>query len=341
MAAVPYRGEPKRLQGDALVSRLRGDGAPRPPVDPGDAAGLREWLEDGLADALAPLGDDPSRPVQVTKDALNQVLVCEAHLAAQRRAPRRVTAALARGMLVDVLFRQWLTTGAMADPWADGLDALRAEGDRDDVAAYLAGLPDEQRRALADEVAEHAARVCSSWPVPAPSWLARTQERLVVPLAGGRVVLSGVLDLALGAPSAGRASVCVVELKSGRRRVEHRGDLHLYALMETLRSGAPPFRVATYYTATGELDVEPVGRDVLVGALHRTLSGTRRLCRLAAGEEPARTPNPLCAYCAGLPDCKPGQDRVGSGAPRSADGDGDGWGEATADDVEEELWASL
>ena len=117
----------------------------------------------------------------------------------------------------------------------------------------------------------------------------------MVPLVGGRVVMSGVVDLAFGSPAGPRASVCVVELKSGRRRVEHRGDFHYYALLETLRSGAPPFRIATYYTRTGELDVEAVTDDVLVGALQRVLAGTVRLCRLAAGTEPARSPNALCA----------------------------------------------
>jgi hypothetical protein len=257
-----------------------------------------------------------------------------------------MSAELARGSLVDALFRQWITIGRLGDPFEDGLAALEADGNADEVAGFLRALPADRRRAVADEVAEHAARITASWPVPSPAWLARTQERLLVPLAGGRVVLSGVIDLALGTPSSGQASVCVVEVKSGRRRVEHRADLHLYALMETLRSGAPPFRVATYYTATGELDVEPVGRDALVTALHRVLQGTTGLCRLAAGAEPRRTPNPLCAWCSALPGCAPGRERTGSDVPRTpGDGD-DAWEEdrATAgragDELVEVVWVS-
>jgi len=143
-----------------------------------------------------------------------------------------------------------------------------------------------------------------------------------VPLVGGRVVMNGVVDLAFGGPAGERASVCVVELKSGRRRVEHRGDLHFYALLETLRSGAPPFRIATYYTRTGELDVEAVSEDVLVDALQRVLAGAVKLCRLAAGTEPVRTPNGLCAWCGDLPRCEPGQARAGTDVPRRA-GDAD------------------
>ena len=297
------------LAGDALVARLRGTPAERPPVDPGLAGGLRDWLEDELSAAVAalPVGVGP---VRVSKEAVNGVLACEAQLVAVRARRPGPTVQLARGSMVDALFRQWVTTGEIGDPVAEALEALAVEGDLDGIVPFVTGMAGEERRALDAEVAAHAERIRASWPVPPPSWLARTQERLVVPLAGGRVVLSGVVDLALGAPSAGRASVCIVEVKSGRRRVEHRADLHLYALLETLRSGAPPFRVGTFYTAGGELDVEPVGRDALLGALHRVVAGTRRLLRLAAGEAAVPTPNPLCGWCPGLVGCEPGLARV-------------------------------
>ncbi|HEY7948996.1 MAG TPA: PD-(D/E)XK nuclease family protein [Acidimicrobiales bacterium] len=310
-------------EGSALLERLRGQATARPAVDPGLAGGLRDWLEDGLAGVTDDLPADAG-PVRVTKEALTGVLMCEAHLVARRTSPRTVTPELARGSLVDALFRQWVTTGRLDDPWSDALGGVRAEGDTD-IIGFLDAMDPESNRELAREVAEHAAGVVARWPVPSPMWLPRTQERLVVPLGGGRVVLSGVVDLAFGGPAGERASVCVVEIKSGRRRIEHRGDLHFYALLETLRSGAPPFRIATYYTRTGELDVEPVTDDVLVGALQRVLAGTVRLCRMAAGGEPARTPNGLCAWCTALPECEPGQARAGTDVPRRA-------GDATADD---------
>jgi hypothetical protein len=304
-------------EGDDLLGRLRGQITGRPGVDPGLAGGLRDWLEDGLAEEVGDVGIDRP-PVRVTKETLTGVLLCEAHLVARRVAPRAVTVALARGSLVDALFRQWVTTGRMDDPWSDALGAVGVGGDADGIVAFVDALDPGRRQALADEIADHAAGIVARWPVPSPMWLARTQERLVVPVVGGRVVLSGVVDLAFGGPAAERASVCVVEIKSGRRRIEHRGDLHFYALLETLRSGAPPFRIATYYTRTGELDVEPVTDDVLVGALQRVLAGAVRLCRLADGTEPARTPNALCAWCTDLPRCGPGQQRAGTDVTRGA-----------------------
>ncbi|MHB8438759.1 MAG: PD-(D/E)XK nuclease family protein, partial [Acidimicrobiales bacterium] len=314
-----------------VLKRLRGP-APRPLVDPGLAGGLRDWLEDGLAEPLAAL--PAGVVVRMTKDAVNQVLTCEAHLEAQRSAPRRLSVPTVRGILVDTLFRQQVTAGEIgSDPIADAIESLGALGDRDDVAGYIASLDSERRDALAAEVEEHLSHIRADWPRLPASWLARTQERLLVPLGGGRVLLSGILDLALGSPSAGRASVCVVEVKSGRRRVEHRGDIHLYALMETLRSSAPPFRVATYYSATGEVDVEPVGEDALQSALHRVLAATSRVCRLAAGATPGRTPNAMCAWCAGLDDCAPGQARTATSTSAVLDED-------DYDDEDEQVVAS-
>ena len=309
---------PAVLAGDALVARLRGTPGERPAVDPGLAGGLRDWLEDELSAAVAALPEGAG-PVRVSKEAVNGVLTCEAQLVAVRAARPGPTLQLARGSMVDALFRQWVTTGDVGDPLVEALEALAVGGDPDGIGSFVAALSGEERRGLAEEVADHLERIRAGWPVPPPSWLARTQERLVVPLAGGRVVLSGVVDLALGAPSAGRASVCIVEVKSGRRRVEHRADLHLYALLETLRSGAPPFRVATFYSAGGELDVEPVGRDALLGALHRVVAATLRLLRLAAGGEPEPSPNPLCGWCPALAGCAPGLARTAeAGAPAGA-----------------------
>jgi len=223
---------------------------------------------------------------------------------------------------VDALFRQWVTVGVIDDPFLDALAAFEVEGDRDGVIAFVTGLPAAHQRRLRAEVAEHAAHISARWPVLSPAFLPRTQERLEVPLCGGRVVLAGVVDLVLGSPAQDRASVCLVELKSGARRLEHRPDLHFYALLEALRSGAPPFRIATYYSGTGELDAEPVDEDVLVRALARVLDGAIRLCRIAAGAEPERRPNHLCAWCVGLPGCVPGQKRAGTDVALVSSGPG-------------------
>lgn len=305
-AAAPGGGSWAPVEGRALAARLRGLGRPRPVVDPELAGGVRAWLEDEVT-ALIGTVPEPVGPLRLGKSMVNALLSCEAGAAARQGTPIVVTPAVARGSLVDALFRQWVTVGDIDDPLADGLAALLADGDRDGVVGYVAGLEAEDRRRLEAEVVAQAEDVMRRWPVPSPAWLARTQVRLAVPLVGGRLVVGGVVDLALGGPVGDVASVCLVEVKSGRRRVEHRADVHLYALLETLRSGAPPFQVATYYTATGELDAETVTEDTLVAAVRRLTAAVARLCRLAGGGEAERVPGPLCPWCPALDSCGPGR----------------------------------
>jgi hypothetical protein len=169
-------------------------------------------------------------------------------------------------------------------------------GDREPTAALACG-------ALIDGLRHR-------WPDLSPGWLPRTQETMRVGLVGGAVELAGRVDLALGGPSVDEASVALVEIKAGTRRVEHRAELHFYALVETLRSLTPPFVVATYYTRTGELDTDPVTAELLAAAARRTQAGARSLLGLAQGLEPRRTPNGLCGVCAALPDCEVGRARV-------------------------------
>jgi hypothetical protein len=235
---------------------------------------LRAWLEDEVAAAVA-----GRRPV-------DPPLVVDRWSLATGPPPARgapVTGALARGAMVGVLFRQLVVTGRIGDPVGDATAALGA-GDRGDaVSEFLRRLPGPERDALCREVSAHCALMVSRWPPVAPGWLPRTGDRVSVPLAGGRAVLTGVLDLVLGAPPGDRASVCVVDVRSGERRAEHRDDLHFLGLLETVRSGAPPFRLATYYTATGELDVDDVDDDLLSEAVHRAVDGLRRAARAAVG----------------------------------------------------------
>src|SRR5580704_6148475 len=81
-------------EGADLLQRLRGQPSERPAVDPGLAGGLRDWLEDGLAEAAAAV-DDGALPVRVSKDGLTGVLTCEAHLVARRSAARVISEEMA------------------------------------------------------------------------------------------------------------------------------------------------------------------------------------------------------------------------------------------------------
>ncbi len=258
-----------------LVHRLRGELAGRPASDPALAGGLREWLADGLApltNSLAP--EDP--PLIVTRRML------AARGACSLRPPGPAEPGLVRAALIGTVFRQCLSAPAGPDPMTEALAGLAADGHSRHILAGIAALETAERRELARELTEVADRVRRQWtPIPA-AWFPRTRERLSVPI-GGRLVLTAVADLVLGRPSP-RASVCVVSLRTGSARPVDRSVRHLLALLETVRSGAQPFRVASYYATTGELEIEDVTEEML-GATVTSL--IERIDHLQLGAEAA------------------------------------------------------
>jgi hypothetical protein len=252
---------------DVLAS-LRGDASRRPLVDPGLSGGLRDWLEDGLCSLSIPA----STPLVLNKQTLRDVLAGRESIGV-----RAITRSMALGALMDALFRQLVTIGRVEEPMKDGIGALRIDPRRSEVVDFIEGLTGPDRADFEEEVETQSAVLLGRWPRLSPAWLPRTQERIAIPLAGGEVVLVGVIDLVVGAPSAGRASVGLIEVKSGRARVEDRDDLRFYALLETLRSGAPPFRAATFYTRTGDVDAEEVDDETLISSVRRILAAVGRM----------------------------------------------------------------
>jgi hypothetical protein len=163
---------------------------------------------------------------------------------------------------VHALFRQIVQTGSVDDPLRDAVDALVALGDLP-VVEDVATLDDADRGILADALALHAGHLVALVPRFAATWLPRTDDYVAVPLAGGRVVLHGVFDLLVGLPRPGTASVGALGLVTGDWARQRR-SLHLLALLETLRSGTPPFRMALLESATGRYGVEDVCEDHLL-----------------------------------------------------------------------------
>jgi hypothetical protein len=140
----------------------------------------------------------------------------------------------------------------------DALDALRVDPGCLGMVRHIDGLDQERHAALAASLSTHVAHLINLTPRFAPGWLPRTADRVAIPLAGGRVVLCGVFDLLVGAPVPGTATLCAVGLTTGGRWAQARMALHYLALLETLRSGSPPFRVALLHSAVGRYGVEDV-----------------------------------------------------------------------------------
>jgi hypothetical protein len=119
------------------------------------------------------------------------------------------------------------------------------------------------RAALGAVVSSHAAHLFDLVPRLAPGWMPRTDDRVAIPLAGGRVVVHGVFDLLVGLAQRGTASLCALGLSTGGSWARERRSLHYLALLETLRSGTPPFRLALLETGSGRYGVEDVREEHL------------------------------------------------------------------------------
>jgi hypothetical protein len=166
------------------------------------------------------------------------------------------------------------------------------------IADFLLGLTPPERAELRGDVNELVAGFLELWPPLQPGWRPQAESARRAELCGGMVVLSGKVDLTLGAPQGTRAGRVVVDLKTGGRHAGHTDDLRFYALLDTLRVGVPPFSLVGYYLDAGTFSVEEVTEEVLEAALRRAVDATRRIVELRLGlRSPKVSPNPACRWC--------------------------------------------
>jgi hypothetical protein len=243
---------------DDVLALLRHGSGPRPRFDPGLAGGLRAWLEDAACAVVTARGEDAPALFLGPRRFFGAPASADVDADAEPFPPPLVTACL-----VHALFRQIVTTGAVGDPLRDGVDALSVEPSRAELVRHIGSLPEAEREALSASLAVQVQHLIDLTPRFAPGWLPRTHDRLAIPLAGGRVVLCGVFDLLVGAPVAGTSSLCAVGVTSGGPWARARRVLHYVALLETLRSGHPPFRLALLHAAAGRCRVEDVWEEHL------------------------------------------------------------------------------
>jgi len=249
------------LPGTDLLGALRGTPALRPSVDRGLAGGLRAWLEDGLFERRGPVG---SAVVRVTPSLL-------------RAAP--ATAALTarlRGVLLVQLLRLLVAGYRSEAPFEDASVALGASGRDDELVTVLYELDADERSRLVAEVGAHYAVLVATLPSLPARWSPRCGVRSAISLAGGTVVLSGEVDLALGAAGGSRACVCLVDLTTSALGSSTETTLAYLALLETLRTGEQPFRVAAMSTADATTLVRDVTPELLSDAVNLVLDAIPR-----------------------------------------------------------------
>ena len=287
-----------------VVVDLMALGQPRPRFDPDLAAALRARLGQALAPVADALGDDQ---LWVTKHDLGQVHTCEGHYRAEQDT-FGWNARTAAGTVVHKALE--LSVSASGQPLPldlidHAIDTLAADDRSRSPGPWLASAPQLELAELRARANEVVSKFLECWPPLPPAWSPRTETGIGAYLCADRIVLWGKVDLALGRAAGTEARVLLVDLKTGRSHTSHLDDLRFYALIQTLRVGVPPFRVASYYLDTATFHADDVTDDILETGVRRVVDGVKRIARLRdPAEVAALSPGPACGYCAAADGCE-------------------------------------
>ena len=294
--------EPQRRTLEQLIGT---DPRPTFPAD------LSQRLRDRIEDAVREL--ELRDTLWLGKEKLNDHARCEGKFAAaiageappfEHSAKSAAGVLLHRAVEVEVGARDGLGAHAIAETAADRL--VERE---DRFAEYWRGLDGVDRDGVLMEVVRRITMFQASFP-PLKELRRELTPISELPvkaeLSGGALVLSGRIDLVLGAPDRlepTRATRLAIDLKSGGAYPEHPEDLRYYALLMTLRFGVPPYRVASLFLDSGEWQAEDVTEETLFHAADRVVAAARAAAALTNGREAVLTAGVYCGWCPRAETC--------------------------------------
>jgi hypothetical protein len=285
-----------------VVTELMARDQPRPSFPGRFGDDLREGLEEVLAPLVAELGE----PLWVSKNALGQVHACEGHYLAEQ-GWQGWTAATAQGEVTHRAIQLSVTVEGGATP-LELVDHAIGELRADEVGSlgpFLQKLPPAARGELRARATNAVSTFLECWPPLPASWWPRTELPVRAELCGGAVVLAGKIDLALGHAVGAEARCLFVDLKTGGHYSDHLHDLRFYALIQAVRIGVPPFRVASYYLDSASFVAEDVTADTLDIAARRTVEGIEKMIEVRSQQRAATiNPCPRCRYCRARATCE-------------------------------------
>jgi hypothetical protein len=274
------------------LHRLIGTGKP-PDFD----RGLRARLRARMDDELRATGLRPADPVLwLGKHRLGDAERCEGLFdAALRRegdpfehSDRTASGSLLHGAIeVDVATERQLDPRSLSER-----AALRRCQVDPSFGRYWSGLDAFERAELIVEAARHLSLFRDSFPPLHRRWAPQAELTVRVRLVEGAAVLSGTPDLQLG-----RTRRLAIDFKTGGAWPEHPEDMRFYALLLLLRTGVPPYRVATFFLDSGEWQAEDVTEETLDHAAGRVIASARVAMELRSGRPPTLKPGPYCVWC--------------------------------------------
>lgn len=286
-----------------IIDRLAVPRGQRPGYDAQLRHDLKAELESGMAEAVAELG--PDEQIFVSKSKLANVHGCEErslHNDFEWSIP------IARGRISHKAIE--LSMHWKSDPVPLDLvdEAVARLGNQDDnFGIWMQGLDEGDHAELRAVVGERVTMFLECFPPLRPQWRPGTEVSMRHELFSGKVVLQGKVDISLGRPDRLVAGKILIDLKTGTPRPVHFEDLRFYALVETLRLGTPPLRLASYYLDQATMHPEDVNEDVLYAAVGRTIDGVVKMIELdKATRAPRRSTSGLCRFCPVLGTCDDG-----------------------------------
>lgn len=294
-----------------VVDHLLAMGQARPTFAEDLSLRLLDLLEDGLTPVFQLLG-----PVElnVNKTALAQVHACEAHHLAESDVPFDWTTASCRGTVAHRALELAVFRPGEISPLElvdEAINRLVLGGEDWSPRDFLRGADQAELAEVRGGACDVVTKFQECFPPLAATWRPRLESTCRVELGASSIVLRSKVDLALGRPVGHEARVLIVDVKTGRPYPSHLDDLRYYALLETLRSKVPPFRVASYYLESARWQAEDITEELLVVAAHRVIDGVKKLADLRLGvRQPTTNPGPACTYCRLRDGCAGAQEWV-------------------------------
>jgi len=282
-----------------VLTDLLALGQPRPRFAPDLGQQLRRQMES----ALAPLADSlPVEELWVGKRQLGQIHACEAHWRAEQdEVGFDWTARTAVGSVVHKAIELSISSRAEAvalDLVDHAMQSLTEDTRRSSPRPWLLTAAPLELADLRGRAHDTVVKFQECWPRLQAAWAPRTETGIGAELCGSRIVLWGRVDLVLGVARGDEARSLIIDLKTGRSYPGHLDDLRFYALVQTLRIGVPPFRVASYYLDTATFHAEDVTVEMLAVAVRRTIDGATKMAGLLDRSKGAAiSPGPTCQWC--------------------------------------------
>ncbi len=302
-----------------VVALLGASRAERPVFE----AALRTELKAAVEQGLAPLVERANKiddTIWVSKHALGQVMGCERKYLADEEAQFEWSVPLARGSVSHKAIELSIHWRREPEPLALVDEALGRLTESDDrLGDWLQTISEAERAELRAESNDRVVKFLECFPPLKSGWRPVTESRLRYEVHN-QFVFSGKVDLTLGQSEGTRAGKVLIDLKTGGFSPQHLEDLRFYALIETIRLGTPPRRIATYYLDQGTFVPEDITDAVLMAASARLIDGTTRIVEvLGAEREPNLVAGPVCRWCPVLGDCDVGKRHL------EADDEDSGW----------------